>query len=204
MCPAEPPAWVFIGPSEQRFPASFEAVSMRFLWRLSQPVISWTRPTSCPQSKVILLTQSRQLVMTTLSVLDLLGQFFFSFLTWFWYLILHIAVLPLCLLFHWFLRGVSSAVCFLLYSLRCLQAVFEITHFWIKIQTCYLFFFWWPDKNVSKIQFSHLSLNSPWCDKMINVASRRALAQPMTPLTHQSSCTSIHHLCDMVLPPPPR
>lgn len=57
----------FIGPSEKRFQASFEAVS------LTQPVISGTRLTSCPQSKVILLTQSHRLVMTTLSFLDYLA-----------------------------------------------------------------------------------------------------------------------------------
>lgn len=129
---------------------------------------------------------------------------FFSFLTWFWYLILHIAVLPLCLLFHWFLRGVSSASVFpALFFTVLTSCVWDHT-FLNKNPNLLSVFFWWPDKNVSKIQFSHLSLNSPWCDKMINVASRRALAQPMTPLTHQSSCTSIHHLCDMVLPPPPR
>lgn len=31
VCPAEAPAWVFIGPSEQKFSASFEAVSLCFL-----------------------------------------------------------------------------------------------------------------------------------------------------------------------------
>lgn len=37
---------------------------------LTQPAISCTRLTSCPQSKVILLSQSRRLVMTALSFSD--------------------------------------------------------------------------------------------------------------------------------------
>lgn len=39
----------------------------------------------------------------------------------------------------------------------------------------------------------------------MNVALRQALPQPMTPVTHrQSNHTSIYHLHDMALPPPPR
>lgn len=67
------PAGVFIGPSEQRFPASFEAVSLRFLRRLYHSLWFPEQLPSCPQSKDILLTQSHSLVMTTLSFLDSLG-----------------------------------------------------------------------------------------------------------------------------------
>lgn len=50
--------------------SSFTALSVA---SFPQPVISWTRLPSCPQSKDILLTQSHSLVMTTLSFLDSLG-----------------------------------------------------------------------------------------------------------------------------------
>ena len=62
-----------------------------------------------------------------------------------------------------------------------------------------------PNKNVNKIQFSNLSLNSPRCDQVMNVALRQALPKPMTPVTQrQSNHTSIYHLHDMAPPPPPR
>lgn len=61
----------------------------------------------------------------------------------------------------------------------CLNYI-QIITFEIKTQTNYCCF-WKPVQNVSKIQFSHLSPDTPPCDKMINVALRQAPAQPMTP-----------------------
>lgn len=134
VCPAEAPAWVFIGPSEQRFPASFEAVSLHFLRRLYHSLWFPEPDSSCLQRKVILLTQSHQLVMTTLSFLDSLGQsgFYFDMVCY--------ASLPVE---AFIIRSVTLAVFPDRYSpsLQSLHAVFELhpRHtIWnkkIKIQT---------------------------------------------------------------------
>lgn len=120
MCPAEPPAWFFfIGPSEKRFQASFEAVS------LTQPVISGTRLTSCPESKVILLTQSHRLVMTTLSFLDYLAGLCFLSMSDF----THCCFASLLVDTFHFKQCQLSIISprELFSSLQCLRAVFDIT-----------------------------------------------------------------------------
>lgn len=162
MCPAEAPAWVSIGPLEQRFPSLIWSSSTAlFAKSLLKPVIPWTRLACYPYRKVILLTQSQWWVMAVYHFWTHLASPIFN-LVWFWYLILHIVVMPLCLLMHLFLENVSLAsVCpdsyLLLYSpysldLNCIQ-IWNRNPNQISIFENLI-------NNVSQIQFSQLSLNT--------------------------------------------